>query len=455
MSERSTSFEGDDGTGAFNMNRKKRGVRRIAVLGGNNAGKTVFITSLIDNLQYFDPNKLNIGDEWSILEAKITNDGKVGGLDRFPHEKYRRTLFGADWPKKTFSASIACLDIKLKRIQSKWYKKDVITRKVEIVDIAGERTADFEMIDHTFKEWSLMITNQLHDFEINWDEQFKKCAATSETDTESSVLNSYRYVLVTLYKKGANASITPSTARITPDGQGLGGRPDEYSEVLKEHPLGLEEFEFAPLPEEAFTDDKYKALVEKFEAAYNEYRKEIVVPMWDWLKGADDVIYLVDVPGILANGTFAYNAERALARDCFSAIRNTWRMEESLISKGKEWLKAKREGRCFSRLIVVGTKADLVDIESRGNIKELSKQFLERVVGNCGFDMIEYTYCAAVCANVAPEKTMPFPDKWDEEWPVGKYVFENKSLPIKRLRNDIAPKNFQLGAIARMILSLG
>ena len=57
--------------------------------------------------------------------------------------------------------------------------------------------------------------------------------------------------------------------------------------------------------------------------------------------------------------------------------------------------------------------------------------------------------------HVAPEKTMPFPDKWDEEWPIGKYVFENKSLPIKRLRNDIAPKNFQLGAIARMILSLG
>ena len=90
-------------------------VRRIAVLGGNNSGKTVFITSLLDNLLYYDPDKLELGDVWSVSDARIANDGKMSGLDRFPHEEYRRKLFSEapEWPRKTYSASIACLDVRL------------------------------------------------------------------------------------------------------------------------------------------------------------------------------------------------------------------------------------------------------------------------------------------------------------------------------------------------------
>lgn len=431
---------------------KTKGIKRIAVLGGNNAGKTVFITSLIDNLQYFCKDTLTLGDEWCVYDARITNEGKVGDLERFPQEKYRQTLFGAEWPRKTFSASIACLDVKLQRTKSKWYRKDVVVRKLEIVDIAGERTADFGMIKRTFREWSLMLTNQFVCSGIDWESRFDKITLTSGAD-KADILNAYRDVLVDLYAKGANASITPSTARITLEGLGLGGKPEEYRKKLQEHPIGLEGNEFAPLPESVFCDSNFEQLVKEFESAYDEYKSKIVMPIWSWLKRADDVIYLVDVPGILANGTFAYNAERDLAKGCFGAICNAWRMEESLLKKGKEWLKAKMEGCHFSRLIEVATKADLVNKDTRDNTKELVKRLLERVVNVCGFDKMEAFYCAAVRADGKSAQGKA-PDKWDEEWDVGKYVFDMEKPPIKRLRNDIAPANFQLGAIAKMILNL-
>ncbi|MBR2920394.1 MAG: YcjX family protein, partial [Kiritimatiellae bacterium] len=93
------------------MSKKKRNVRRIAVLGNNNAGKTVFITSLIANFEHYDPEILKLGDGWRVISAKMTNDEAVNGLNRFPKEFYYRTLVdNGKWPKKTYSASVACLD---------------------------------------------------------------------------------------------------------------------------------------------------------------------------------------------------------------------------------------------------------------------------------------------------------------------------------------------------------
>ncbi len=410
-----------------------RGTRRIAVLGGNNAGKTVFITSLLDNLVHYDPERLNCGDEWDVSGARMTNEGKVAGLDRFPLEVYRQkfSLESPKWPKKTFSASIACLDVTLERREDKkkWYKRDFKERKLEIVDIAGERTADFGMIKRTFREWSMMTVNKLVGAGIDWVRIFKDRTSVN-AENKSAVLDGYRDVLKELYAKGANASMTPSTARISAEGKSIGGDededkilyPEEYRKALQDHPVGLEGGEFAPLPESAFEKGGFEPLAKGFEAAYNEYKSKIVEPIWGWLKGANDIVYLVDIPGVLANGTAAYNAEQDLSEGCFQAIRNAWRQEESFIMKSKEWLKAKMYGCHFSRLIAVATKADLVHKEDRDNMAHLAEKLIYRNVRNCGFDNIEHTYCAAVCADLEAADAAGVPDKWDDDWKPGKYL---------------------------------
>lgn len=437
-----------------------RGTRRIAVLGGNNAGKTVFITSLLDNLLHFDPERLHLGDQWGVLDARITNEGKEAGFDRFPQEVYRRKFFAESptWPKKTYSTSIACLEVKLKRSAHKRFRKDVIVRKLEIVDIAGERTADFGMLKRSFREWSMMITNQLSAAGIDWEHIFN-VQPSADGETKYAILNKYRDVLTELYAKGANTSITPSTARISAEGKVIGDEdkilyPEEYRKALQDHPVGLEGGEFAPLPESAFEKADFEPLAKEFEAAYNEYKSKIVEPIWGWLKGADDIVYLVDIPGVLANGTAAYNAEQYLSEGCFQAIRNAWRQEESFIMKSKEWLKAKKDGCHFSRLIAVATKADLVHKENRDNLTELAKKLIRRTVMNCGFDKMEYTYCAAVCADLEATDAAGVPDKWDEDWSAGKYVFKYEKSPLKMVRQDIPPKNIHLGRIARTILQI-
>ena len=434
-----------------------RGTRRIAVLGGNNAGKTVFITSLLDNLVHYDHERLNWGDEWDVSGARMTNEGKVAGLDRFPLEVYRQKFFleSPKWPKKTFSASIACLDVTLERREDKkkWYKRDEKERKLEIVDIAGERTADFGMIKRSFREWSMMITNQLSAAGIDWEHIFN-VQPSADGETKYAILNKYRDVLTELYAKGANASMTPSTARLSADGKTIGGMPEEYRAELQKNPIGLEDKEFVPLPEFAFERGGFEPLAKEFEAAYNEYKSKIVEPIWGWLKGADDIVYLVDIPGVLANGTAAYNAEQDLSEGCFHAICNAWRQEGSFIMKGKEWLKAKKEGCHFSRLIVVATKADLVHKDNRDNMTHLAEKLIYRNVRNCGFDNIEHTYCAAVCADLEAADAAGVPDKWDDDWNPGKYTFEHKKSPSKMRRQDIPPKNIHLGHIARMLLEI-
>ena len=436
------------------MSEMKKSGRRIAVLGGNNAGKTVFVTSLIDNLQNYDPEILKLGDDWRIVDAKITNDGSVEGLERFPQEKYRSVLADdAKWPTKTLAASVARLKVKLQRTKKKWCRKDVVVRKLEIVDIVGERAADFGMVNCNYRKWSMMITNQLAAEGIDWASRLDE-GIQNDGDYEKSMLAAYRAVLVELYKGGANASITPSTARITFEGQTLGGKPDDYERDLSKHPIGLEDNEFVPLPEANFKDERFQVLIQKFEKAYEEYKKEIVEPIWSWLKGADDVIYLVDVLGILADGMTAYNAEQALADSCFShAICNEWRTEESTWKKGLDWIKAMRAGLHFKRLIVIATKADLVSIESRDNMKNLAKKLLEKIVYNSCFDKCDYLYCSAVCTDGHGQEC-EVPEKWDDSWNAGKYSFGFGRPPIKRYRKDIPPKNMQLGAIAKLILTI-
>lgn len=448
------------------MSKKKRNVRRVAVLGNNNAGKTVFITSLIANFEHYDPEILKLGDGWRVISAKMTNDEAVNGLNRFPKEFYYRTLVdNGKWPKKTYSASVACLDIKLKREKNKWYRRDIVGRKLEIVDIAGERVADFGMINRNFRQWSAMTTIQLAGEGIDWNERFKMSGIVAEQDyaCEKKVLDLYRDVLVELYKAGANASMTPSTSRITLEGESLDCKqPDDYRQNLKQNPVGLSGKEFTPLPEFAFNDDKYLVLVQKFEEAYEDYKKKIVDPVWDWLKGADDVLYLVDVLGILADGVACYNAEQALASSCFSqAVCNAWRTEESILKKGTAWLKAKRAGSHFRRLVVIATKSDVSSKDCRGNMKNLARQLLEKEVVNSCFDKSEYMDCAAICAEQLREDQYgQVPEKWDDSWNSGKYKFEFEKPPstkrssAQEYRRDIAPKNYQLGAIAKLILDI-
>ena len=431
---------------------KKHG-RRIAVLGGNNAGKTVFITSLIDNLQNDKPGKPLLGEEWSIVDAKITNAEAVAGLSRFPQEEYRNALAeDAKWPAKTLAASVACLKVRLRRKQKKWYRNDQVVRKLEIVDIAGERTADFGMVNRNYRQWSAMMTNQLSKEGIDWPARFEQVMLPEHE--EKSILAAYRTVLVELYKSGANTSITPSTARITIDGKCLDGLPKEYEQKLREHPIGLEENEFAPLPEIAFKGDNYQELIQKFEAAYNKYKKEIVNPIWSWLKGADDVVYLVDVLGILADGVAAYDAEQALAGSCFSSvIANDWRNEDSLRRKGMGWIKAMWSGMHFERLVVVATKADLACNEMRETMKNLAEKLLEKIVSNSCFDKTDYLYCAAICVE-DPVQSVRIPEEWDESWDAGKYKFDDKKPPAKKCRKDVALKNLQLGKIVKIILNI-
>ena len=94
-------------------------------------------------------------------------------------------------------------------------------------------------------------------------------------------------------------------------------------------------------------------------------------------------------------------------------------------------------------------------------MKNLARQLLEKEVVNSCFDQSEYMDCAAICAEQLREDQYgEVPEKWDDSWKSGKYKFEFEKPPSTRrssaqeYRRDIAPKNYQLGAIAKLILDI-
>ena len=76
--------------------------------------------------------------------------------------------------------------------------------------------------------------------------------------------------------------------------------------------LGLDEGEFAPLPEFVWRDQnwkKWRCVVQKFHKAYKRYYSRIMKPLVTWCKDVDQLYYLVDVLTILKDGREALSIQ--------------------------------------------------------------------------------------------------------------------------------------------------
>ena len=461
-------------------------IKRVAVIGGNNAGKTVFLTAMIDNLMNNrDREKFDLG-AWSVLETTLSDSGKYG-FERFPYELYHAKMIGlgnghapAKWPEKTLGTSISRMIIRLRRSEISWFKRIKMLRgkrktvSLEFVDVAGERIADFGMIDSDFKEWSRKTNNGLDGVLACWKreaegiyEDWRKQESRQIDDVRKKFIDGYKDILCRLYSSGANVAMTPSTVRITESGKVLDDRnPEEYKNNLQDNSVGLEGKDFTPLPDIVFEDSErdgqLKSLVDDFKSHYDEYKQKVVQPLWDYLKHVNSIVYLVDVLGILADGVAAYNSEVALAQSCFDDVfRNRCILADTWLKRLREKRKAKKKCQYYSRLSIVATKADILDGD-RCNLISLLQEMFENLVGKCGFDSVGYFYCASVkseknngmSSKADDDEGGECPEKWKDDWQAGCYKFNFEVSPPRRSRNGTVMENINLAGIAKVILDI-
>ncbi len=133
---------------------------RLAVTGLSRAGKTAFITSLINQLTH-------LGTEPNLPLMQLVQQGRGLGARREPHPHMHLPAFDYDtamqalhstppvWPSPTRDVSEVRLAVRY-RPQSAALRaiNDMATLYVDIIDYPGEWLLDLPLLSQTYSQWS-------------------------------------------------------------------------------------------------------------------------------------------------------------------------------------------------------------------------------------------------------------------------------------------------------------
>lgn len=419
--------------------------RRIALVGLANAGKTVFLTSLLNHLIEHDPARFSFGNGARITSFRLHPVPAAVGA-AFPYTHYRDKLARrGQWPNKTrTSCHFIC----------SFHRSDwrLCGSRLHFFDFPGERLADAAVAGHDdYAAWSDHLLGALEECD-------EYLAAAERPDlTADQVLAAYR-VLLARRLSAHQPLISPSVFLLNEAGNKTSAETVvrlARGEAMENPPA----CPFAPLA--ATARRRHPALERAFAQAYRRYRREVVVPVFGDLRAASRWIVLIDLPALLNGGVGMYNAHRQMLSDLFAAQR-----DDSLIGR---WLRALfLAPPALQRVAFVAVKTDLVhphDVEN-GNVLRLLRGMTDRFQReHPGIEMRCFAAAAVVstrlgagarrliarpagdnAAQAEVEYDAPtLPEAWPETWRAGEYVFprvwprmpDNHQLPPEQLGVDL------------------
>jgi predicted YcjX-like family ATPase len=440
--------------------------RRVGVVGLYHAGKTVFLTSLINHLQDHDPRLCPIDGGDVRLEA--FREAPAGEqFEPFAYRHYRQFLVEKHaWPQKTRAvAEYAC---EFKKLRGRG-REDV---RLRFLDIPGERLADMFMAERDYGQWSDQVLRFL---EVR--PEYRRHAADyiaalgADKADAQKLLYSYRLLLASLifdYKP----IVTPSTFIVDVNG----GYPDRESRTVKKlaaaRHCGIGAGgQFAPLSADA--RGRWPKLAAQFARHYEAYREKVYQPIAGWLRKCDLLLVLIDVTTILASGLGMYEGNRELLEHLFRAAEPG----KSSLARLMDWVSGglwRNALRAVERVAFIASKADKVLPEDRQRMQGLLENMTRKLVSGIEGLRVRWQVCAGVdstedCGNgklegvllrakrlwgkPAPEAFSPsrVPDYWPENWRAGEYAFPDVRPQIPA-RRDAVPKHIALHHVVSFIL---
>lgn len=333
--------------------------------------------------------------------------------------------------------------------------------------------ADIPMHRDSYLDWSYWLLEIIfqgpHYFDLTkaYIELFK-CDALNEAE----IILAYRQLLLDLFKS-YRPIITPSIFLLNHQSlntEELYNGQRLYKCDISKSFTGLnEEEQFAPIPV-AFQKINPE-LAKKFAKRYENYKEKIVTPITTTIRKCNKLAVLVDVTTILGHDTGVYNGNRALLDHFFKVI-----------SPGKNFLQGwwdffvtlggNLRDSGISKIAMIAPKADLVNHEHRGSLKNLLRDMTESIVNKYVYKKTwlkcEYFACAAVKSTlslpngliegtnelkgISTFKTSILPTKWPEKWVPGEYRFPSFELRFPEIET-IPPEHLGMDGILDFLLS--
>ena len=264
---------------------------RVAVLGSKGSGKTVFLTSLANHLLNHDSQRCPLNG-WTVTPAESDLAAGVAsdGIPLYPYADARKCLAEGRWPRKTKDWSVLRLALRLRNGKR---RRDV---KLEVLDLPGERVADFPMLGRSYREWCEWMGHAFGGVFGSSDPYKAYCEAAVSATELPELFAAYRRFLADEYA-ACSLSLTPSTVKLGRDAVSrTGASAEEFLANIADVPIGLDaERQFVPLPPACFKSDApCKKWLKQFERGYNAYRHAVVAPIGDWLEDVNQLEERVD-----------------------------------------------------------------------------------------------------------------------------------------------------------------
>lgn len=442
---------------------------RVGVVGLYNAGKTVFLTSLLNHLRDHDPDRFPLGEPGAHIR-KFTELPTDPGWPAFNVAGHRDGLVHAGkWPAKTRDRSQYVCSFE----RTDWTFSDVL---LKLYDLPGERVADAGMAGRGFADWSDHVLASFRN-----DTATRKCVAQflelleTPTATADELLAAYRLGLANLilaYKP----LIGPSTFLL--DLQGSAAKPAAAAELAAARFAGLDaNSQFCPLSDR-FRDAEFWTV---FNTRYAQYKSTVVTPFVDALRSCHSLVVLVDVTMILAGGVGMYDDARQILADLFKTLDPGETPVEAVGRKlAKVFLPRELRPGGITRVAFVAPKLDLVYPTDRDKLSALLRRLVGKLPETADGLKYEFFNAAAVVSTKSlptSERALvgvplrdadgkklppgaeqrfspsPLPDDWPRSWDAGVYAFP-EVYPQVPARKDCPPEQVNLDRVFGFVTDL-